>query len=236
MTIIFKPSPNFNERVGGQTPGYIILHYTGMETAEMALERLCSMDSHVSAHFTIDENGTIYQHVESDKRAWHAGASYWRGNKDMNSASIGIELVNPGHEYGYRPFPDIQISSLIILMKEVMTDYAIHPQDVLAHSDIAPVRKEDPGELFPWARLAQEGCAVWPEPGEHDFDEVKNWSLDDYVAAVRRFGYDPDCGYEFVLRAFERHFAPELVLGTSLDEKLSRARLACLLRTCHVMG
>lgn len=234
MTVIFKPSPNFNERVAHQTPRFIILHYTGMKTAKEALERLSDGKSNVSAHYTIDEDGTIYQHVELDKRAWHAGKSFWRGVTDMNSASIGIEIVNPGHEHGYRPYPDIQISSLITFMRDLVKEFYIDPQNVLAHSDIAPRRKEDPGELFPWARLAQEGLALWPDPSEEDMATAKKWSLDDYVAAARKYGYDPDCGYEYVLRAFERHFAPELILGTSQDETLAKARLACLLRKYQV--
>ncbi|MCB9964153.1 MAG: N-acetylmuramoyl-L-alanine amidase [Rhodospirillales bacterium] len=230
MTIFHKPSPNFNDRPGGQPPAYLILHYTGMKNAADALSRLCGKDSQVSAHYTIDEDGLIYHHVDVKKRAWHAGKSFWRGMNDMNAASIGIELVNPGHEYGYRPFTSAQIFTLITLCKEIMQEYPMPAQNVLAHSDVAPVRKQDPGELFPWAELAGHGIGVWPEPTEADIEKARTWTLDEYVSHVRRYGYDPECGYEYALRAFERHFAPELILGTSQNEKIAQARLACLLR------
>lgn len=231
MKVISKPSPNFNQRADDQAPSYIILHYTGMKTAEAALERLCDPAAEVSAHYTIDEDGTLYQHVEPQERAWHAGKSYWRGITDMNSAAIGIELVNPGHEHGYRPFDQRQMTILKGLLTGLIQDYGIAPQNILGHSDIAPERRwYDPGELFPWAHFASEGIGVWPQPIEEDYEAVKNWTLDDYTSAARQYGYDPECGYEFVLRAFERHFMPELILGTSQDEKQARARLACLLR------
>ncbi len=230
MTIIRKPSPNFNERADHQRPSYIILHYTGMRSLSDALARLTDPDSHVSAHATIDKDGAIYDHVHPDKRAWHAGKSYWRGITDMNSASIGIEIENGGHEHGYTPFPEDQILAVTHLVQKLMGIYDIPSDHVLAHSDIAPDRKQDPGELFPWALLAANGIGTWPAPNEDDFATVKDWDLDAYTAAARSFGYDPSCGYEFVLRAFERRYAPELILGTSQDETLARARLACLLR------
>lgn len=230
MTIILKPSPNFDQRAGLKHPSYIIMHYTGMKNGKDALARLCDPSSKVSAHFTIDEDGTIYEHVHPDLRAWHAGQSYWRGERDMNAVSIGIEIVNLSHELGYRPFRTEQIQSLIPLCRDLMKAYPILPQNVLGHSDVAPARKEDPGELFPWAELARHGIGIWPEPLPEDHERVKHWGIDEYVHAARKYGYDPDCGYEFVLRAFERHFAPELILGTSLDEKIARARLAALLR------
>lgn len=231
MTILLKPSPNFNERKDGQLPYYIILHCTGMKTAGEALERLCDPKAEVSAHYIIDESGAVFEMVAPEMRAWHAGVSYWRGVTDMNSVSIGIELVNPGHHHGYRPYPEEQISSLMFLCKELEDGFGIRPQNILGHSDISPERRWfDPGELFPWAQLAQHKIGVWPDPTEEDLEAVKNWTLDDYTAAARAYGYDPNCGYEFVLRAFERHFAPELILGTSQDETIARARLAYLLR------
>lgn len=230
MAIISKASPNFNERINYKKPEYIILHYTGMKSLDDALHRLCDPSSHVSAHYTIGRDGEIYQHVDCDKRAWHAGKSFWRGITDMNSASVGIEIENTGHEHGYVPFPEEQIYAVMKIVEEVMGKYHILPENVLAHSDIAPERKEDPGELFPWSMLAQQKLSIWPEPSEEDFETAKTWILDDYVSAVRSYGYDPVCGYEFALRAFERHFAPELILGTLNDEMIARARLACLLR------
>ena len=160
--MIQKPSPNFNDRPVGMGISSIIIHYTGMETAKAALDHLCNPSSRVSAHFTIDEDGTLYNHVDPEKRAWHAGVSKWGSLENFNDFSIGIELVNPGHEFGYRPFPDAQIDALISLMNDLFDRYPIKPELVLGHSDIAPDRKQDPGELFPWHRLVQENLAIRP--------------------------------------------------------------------------
>jgi len=146
-------SPNFGERRGGHDqPSMIIIHYTDMETGKAALERLCDPEFEVSAHYVIEENGDIYQLVEEDQRAWHAGVSEWDGESDINSASIGIELVNPGHSHGYREFPDAQIAALIALTQDIRTRYDISISRILGHSDVAPERKQDPGSLFPWGR------------------------------------------------------------------------------------
>ena len=150
-------SPNFNERIGYVAPTMIVIHYTGMKTAQDALERLCDPAAEVSAHYVIDEDGTLYQLVEEDKRAWHAGVSEWEGETDINSASIGIELVNPGHEFGYREFPPEQMEALSELCKDIMARHDIGT--VLGHSDVAPERKQDPGELFDWGWLAEQGIA-----------------------------------------------------------------------------
>jgi N-acetylmuramoyl-L-alanine amidase len=226
-----RPSPNFNQRRLENMPDMIIIHITGMTSAEEALSRLCDPDAQVSAHYTIDEDGAVYHHVPENMRAWHAGVSYWRGETDINSRSLGIELVNPGHEHGYRPFPPDQIDALIRLCTELIHRHPILPDGILGHADVAPERRWfDPGELFPWAKLASAGIGVWPEPDEEDIQRAGSWSLDDYVAAVHEYGYDPNVGYEAALRAFERHFAPELILGTLSDELVARSRLACLLR------
>ena len=148
-----KQSPNFNERKGCDKPSLIIIHYTGMKTAAEALERLCDPKAEVSAHYFIDEGGTQQQLVADDKRAWHAGVSEWEGITDVNSHSIGIELVNPGHEFGYREFPDEQIETLAELCKNLMQAYDIPVKNILGHADVAPGRKIDPGELFPWDKL-----------------------------------------------------------------------------------
>lgn len=148
-------SPNFEDRKDGIEPSIILLHYTGMPTAELALQRLCDPDSKVSAHYVVDEDGTVYRLVEEGKRAWHAGQSEWQGETDINSHSIGIELVNPGHEHGYRPFPEIQIEALIGLCRDICERHAI--KWVLGHEHVAPDRKQDPGELFPWDRIEKEG-------------------------------------------------------------------------------
>ncbi|MCB1650820.1 MAG: N-acetylmuramoyl-L-alanine amidase [Alphaproteobacteria bacterium] len=148
-------SPNFEGRAEGQAPSMILIHYTGMQTGREALERLCDPAAKVSAHYVIEEDGRIFALVSEDKRAWHAGVSCWEGQTDINSLSIGIELVNPGHEWGYRPFPPAQMQSLAALCKDIMARHEI--KTVLGHSDVAPDRKQDPGELFDWAWLAAQG-------------------------------------------------------------------------------
>src|SRR5581483_4361023 len=144
MERIARPSPNHDER-RGRAIDMLVLHYTGMKSAEAALDRLCDPAAKVSAHYTIDEEGRIYAHVPEDRRAWHAGRSFWAGEGDINACSIGIELVNPGHEFGYRPFAEAQIQSLIGLAKGILHRHAIVPARVLGHSDVAPARKDDPG-------------------------------------------------------------------------------------------
>lgn len=161
--MINMPSPNFNDRPDETVINSIIIHYTGMKTAQDALDRLCDPAAEVSAHYTIDMDGTIYAHVDTDKRAWHAGVSHWGELSNFNDFSIGIELVNKGHEFGYHPFPDVQIDTLIDLMKELFDKHPIDPKLVLGHSDIAPDRKQDPGELFPWNRLVAENLAICPK-------------------------------------------------------------------------
>ena len=156
------PSPNFNDRPKNVEVCSIIIHYTGMKTAQDALNRLCDPDSQVSAHYTIDEDGTIYQHVDPDKRAWHAGVSALAGRENFNDFSIGIELVNPGHEHGYKPFPHRQIDALIRHIKVLYQQYPIMAELVVGHSDIAPDRKQDPGEYFPWDVLVNERLAIRP--------------------------------------------------------------------------
>src|SRR6478609_2257523 len=141
----------------------LVLHYTGMKTASEALARLCDPAAKVSAHYTVDEDGTVYVHVPENRRAWHAGVSHWAGVDNVNARSIGIELVNPGHEFGYRAFPEAQIASLITLCHGILSRHAIPAARVLGHSDVAPARKEDPGELFPWGELALAGIGLWPQ-------------------------------------------------------------------------
>ena len=155
-------SPNFNNRPDNTVIDSIIVHYTGMKTAQEALDRLCDPASKVSAHYTIDEDGTVYNHVSPLKRAWHAGVSSFAGRSGFNDFSVGVELVNPGHEYGYRAFPDVQINALVMLMSDLYDQFPIEPQWVLGHSDIAPLRKQDPGELFPWDILVAKGLAIRP--------------------------------------------------------------------------
>ena len=202
MTIIERPSPNQDSR-DGTAIDMLVLHYTGMESAQAALSRLTDPAAKVSAHYTVDEDGTIYAHVPEAQRAWHAGVSFWAGVTNVNACSIGIELVNPGHEFGYRAFPEAQITALIPLCQAIIARHAIAPARVLGHSDVAPARKDDPGELFPWARLAREGVGVWPQARSSTFD----------AEALMRFGYDPAAPLGRVITAFQRHFRPGQVSG-----------------------
>lgn len=194
-------SPNYGERADGVKPGLVILHYTNMKTAEEALQRLCDPASEVSAHYLIDEDGSIYQLVDESFRAWHAGQSYWQAETDINSHSIGIELVNPGHAHGYQPFTLDQIETLMALCWDIQSRNTI--RSVLGHSDIAPDRpdKIDPGHLFPWERLAKEGIGQWPDAEEGDLKNVKQRLVD--------VGYNPACDEATLLAAFQRHYVPE---------------------------
>jgi N-acetylmuramoyl-L-alanine amidase len=196
MQIIPHPSPNQNARPGGVD--MLILHYTGMKTAAEALARLCDPAAEVSAHYMIDEDGTIYALVPEHRRAWHAGISYWRGRENLNDVSIGIEIVNPGHQWGYRPFPERQIDALAELCRAILSRHPIPPENVVGHSDVAPDRKQDPGELFPWRHLAAQGIGVWPAS-----EAVSGEGAD---AALTRIGYDPALPLALRLAAFQRHW------------------------------
>jgi N-acetylmuramoyl-L-alanine amidase len=200
------PSPNYNDRNLKIPVEYIVLHYTGMKDEKSALDRLRNPTMNVSAHYVIGENGNILQLVDEAERAWHAGESTWRGIKDMNSASVGIELVNPGHEYGYRPFTDAQIIALKYLLREIIERHCLSPKtSLLAHSDIAPTRKQDPGELFPWESLALDGLGMWPNPMPQDYGPPKKNEVAETLYVI---GYDTsDC--EAALLAFQRHYCPE---------------------------
>src|ERR1043165_5756639 len=158
------PSPNYGDRDEGRAPDMIVLHYTGMPDAEGALGRLCTVGTDVSAHYVVLEDGRIVQCVPETKRAWHAGVSSWSGEKDINSCSIGIEIVNRGHDWGYPDFPRRQIAAAFPLCRGIMPRRSIIPHRVLAHSDVAPARKQDPGEKFPWHSLANSGVGHWVFP------------------------------------------------------------------------
>ncbi|WP_333587351.1 N-acetylmuramoyl-L-alanine amidase, partial [Phenylobacterium sp.] len=162
MDIIPAPSPNHNERT--VPPDIILLHYTGMETGQGALERLRDPEAKVSSHYLVEEDGRIFSLVAEERRAWHAGVSFWKGETDINGRSIGIEIVNPGHDWGYRPFPEAQIVALIALIADIRTRWMVPDARIIGHSDVAPSRKIDPGELFPWKRLAAAGHGLWAEP------------------------------------------------------------------------
>ena len=202
----------------------VVLHYTGMEDASSALARLCNPLSRVSAHYVVAEDGQILRLVSEDKRAWHAGLSYWRGVTALNDVSIGIEIVNPGHEFGYRAFPDAQIDALIPLLAEIKDHYRVSRGNVVGHSDIAPTRKQDPGELFPWGRLARHRLAL-PRPTRNLMDP--QWSDSGFLLALERFGYDVTDPLAATV-AFQRRFRPELVDGT-IDGECRAILLALLL-------
>ncbi|WP_299817446.1 N-acetylmuramoyl-L-alanine amidase [uncultured Roseibium sp.] len=218
------PSPNHGPRKTGVPIDMVILHYTGMKTAEDALSRLCNPEAEVSAHYLVDEDGSILQCVPEARRAWHAGRSFWKGQRDINSRSIGIEIVNPGHENGYRPFPDRQIKAVVALTKDICHRHGIQPWMVLGHSDIAPDRKEDPGELFPWDRLAQAGIGLYVQPfpiGSGLFMQAgeRGQPVEAVQSMLALFGYDVAISGEFdektrlCVKAFQRHFRPEKVDG-----------------------
>ena len=216
------PSPNWNERM--LPISMVVLHYTGMETAEAALERLCDPAAEVSAHYCIEEDGTVHRLVREDRRAWHAGKSFWRGITDVNSASIGIELVNPGHEFGYRPFPDAQMAALLPLLADIVQRHDIPRANVVGHSDVAPARKEDPGELFDWELLAAHRLVLRtprarvPSPYENDGA---------FFLALERFGYDISDSAAAV-RAFQRRWRPHIIDG-QVDGECSAILFALLL-------
>jgi N-acetylmuramoyl-L-alanine amidase len=202
MKRVDRPSPNHNDR-GGAPVDMLVLHYTGMTSGAAAVDRLCNPAAGVSAHYTIDEDGTVYAHVAEARRAWHAGVSHWAGVDNVNARSIGIELVNPGHEYGYREFPEDQIAALVTLCHGILLRHPIPSARVLGHSDVAPARKDDPGELFPWARLAKAGIGLWPDAAAGDPG----------ADALTRYGYDPKAPQAKVITAFQRHFRPAKLDG-----------------------
>ncbi len=202
-----RPSPNHDERDLPIT--MVVLHYTEMRSAEDALTRLCDAQTGVSAHYLISEAGEVTQMVEEDRRAWHAGVSYWRGHKDVNSASIGIELDHPGHVYGYRPFDDRQIDALVPLLHRIMKGHDIPRANIVGHSDVAPARKTDPGELFPWDRLADYGLAI-AKPDISLGDPFDNDGA--FYLALERYGYDVTDGHKAV-EAFQRRWRPGRIDG-----------------------
>ena len=218
------PSPNFGERRQENPPEMAVLHYTGMKNAEVALRRLCCRDAEVSSHYLIRENGEIIQLVAEDQRAWHAGNACWRGIKDINSRSIGIEIVNRGHEHGYVEFPDVQMESVVRLLGDVVARNRIKPENILAHSDIAPLRKQDPGELFDWHSLHKAGLGIWVKPAPvrpgnqlemgQEGDGVLSYQL-----ALKKLGFEIEANGKFdqltfaCTTAFQRHFRQEKVDG-----------------------
>ncbi len=233
--VISRPSPNHDARPADAAVDMLILHYTGMADAALALERLCDPASGVSAHYIVDEAGAVHRLVPEERRAWHAGESSWRGRSDVNAVSIGVEVVNPGHEFGYRPFPEAQMAAVESLCRGVVARHPIPARHVLGHSDLAPARRRDPGELFDWRRLAAAGVGLWPRSnvvtGELGLG-VRPGDSGDAVADIQRaladFGYgllvDGVCGdaTRQVIAAFQRHFRPRRDDGVADPETEQR--------------
>jgi N-acetylmuramoyl-L-alanine amidase len=214
MQIRQLPSPNHGPRQSGID--MLVLHYTGMASAEAALARLCDPAAAVSAHYLVEEDGAIWQLVAEERRAWHAGAASWGGVTDVNSRSIGIELQNPGHEHSYREFPAAQIAALATLAGDIVSRHAISPAGVLGHSDVAPRRKQDPGERFPWQALAGAGVGLWP-----GFDPAAAETAD-ARRDLATIGYDvAEDDLAAVIAAFQRHWRPARCDGV-LDAETAR--------------
>lgn len=222
MKIEQTPSPNFDERT--LPVSLLVLHYTGMESGEAALERMRDPEAKVSAHYMVEEDGRIFQLVDEDKRAWHAGVSEWAGETNINSNSVGIEIVNGGHDHDLPDFPDVQINAVIALSKAVMERHGISAKKIIGHSDIAPARKQDPGEKFPWAGLAAAGIGLWPDHIEPDRRLLfEAGSRDRGVAIAQRglahIGYGAqvsgvlDETTRLVIAALQRRYRPAQIDG-----------------------
>jgi len=236
MTPIAAPSPNFDSRL--RPPDMLVLHYTGMRTGGEALARLRDSEAKVSAHYVVEEDGQVFALVPDERRAWHAGVSSWAGESDINGISIGVEIVNPGHEFGYRDFPDPQIAAVIDLASDIRSRWDIPDARILGHSDVAPARKDDPGERFPWARLAAAGHGLWaealaaPGPGLRKGDDGLGVQLLQSALASFGYGLSPtgtfDDATATVVVAFQRHFVQHRIDGVADGE--TRAKLMALLR------
>jgi N-acetylmuramoyl-L-alanine amidase len=234
------PSPNFDSRPA--PPDMLVLHYTGMETAEAALARLTDPTARVSAHYLVHEDGAIVRLVDEARRAWHAGRGGWQGETDCNAASIGIEIVNPGHEFGYRDFPDAQVDAVISLISDIRTRWTIPDARIIGHSDLAPERKQDPGERFPWKRLAAVGHGLWFEPAQERIAALgaplgpgdEGLGVIVLRAGLHRLGYllapggDYDEATKATVEAFQRHWRPGQVDGIADGE--TRATLMGVLQ------
>ena len=222
------PSPNQDDRPEGTPIDTLILHYTGMRTGTEAVARLRDPAARVSSHYVVEEDGAVFRLVPEHRRAFHAGVSHWRGHAGLNARSIGIEVVNPGHEHGYRPFPALQMAAVCDLCLAIIGRHPIPARNVVAHSDVAPDRKEDPGELFDWRGLAANGVGIWP--GAADFlaphGEGLEWGdsaqRDSAMLLLSVIGYRTDLPLPVLLRAFQRHWRPERVDGELDAETLAR--------------
>ena len=219
-------SPNHGERHNSRSPDMIVLHYTGMPDVEGAIARLCTAGTDVSAHYIVLEDGRIIQSVPEAKRAWHAGVASWAGEEDINSCSIGVEIINRGHDWGYPEFPLRQVAAVIALCRGIILRRKILSHRVLGHSDVAPARKKDPGEKFPWHSLANSGVGQWVQPAPIVRGEtLKLGAIGDDVGnmqeALARYGYAVavsgkyDAATMEVVTAFQRHFRPERIDGVA---------------------
>jgi N-acetylmuramoyl-L-alanine amidase len=216
--LISAPSPNFDDRPKYAPADHLVLHYTGMRSADEAIARLRDPVAKVSSHYVVDEDGTVYALVAESKRAWHAGVSYWRGARQLNDRSVGIEIVNPGHEWGYRPYPRVQMRAVLGLCHGIVARHSIPAWNVVGHSDIAPDRKQDPGELFDWRWLAGQGIGLW---SDEDRDPG------DLMSDLGAIGYDTALPADLVITAFQRRYLPGHL--TSANDKPTRARAAAIL-------
>lgn len=241
IPFFYTPSPNFNDRAGGAWPSLVVLHYTGTFTGDEAAAYYLNQSKDekagpISPHYMIDRDGSITQFVDEDKRAWHAGKSWWAGVEDINSHSIGIELVNPGHDNGYIPFAEAQMQSLLELLRGVVSRHGIQPGGILGHSDVSPAiarNKSDPGELFDWAWLNRHGIGLWPRTRAADYAGGQAFLEDEQTLrdALTAFGYDPRVPLYEVVLAFQRHYQPDAVAegrGGQADDEMA-ARLYSLL-------
>jgi N-acetylmuramoyl-L-alanine amidase len=231
------PSPNQEDRPAEMPIDMLILHYTGMQTAQAAVDRLRDPVARVSSHYVVHENGAVLRLVPEERRASHAGISYWRGHTALNDRSIGIEIVNPGHAWGYRDFPPVQMAAVCKLCRAILSRHPISSRNVVAHSDVAPDRKEDPGERFDWHGLARHGVGLWPEgvPDRGTGGVVDDAAgLRDLRRALAAIGYRValegplDETLATVLRAFQRHWRPEAITGRADDG--TRARVLAVER------
>ncbi len=239
LHIIDAPSPNHDARTHGKSVDILLLHYTGMKTGQAAVDRLLDPEATVSSHYVVDEDGTVYRLVAEERRAWHAGVSYWRGAERINDRCIGIEIVNPGHEWGYRDFPALQMAVVCDLCLGILSRHPIPPRNVIGHSDVAPDRKEDPGEKFDWQGLADNGVGLWPK----DISDLGTVGVLTDETAMRLVRADlAAIGYRIaahgahdkdlatVLRAFQRHWRQEEING--LADAGTRARLRAVRALC----
>ncbi|MDP1630586.1 MAG: N-acetylmuramoyl-L-alanine amidase [Caulobacter sp.] len=236
LEITEAPSPNFDVR--SKIPDMLVLHYTGMTSGEAALARLREPEARVSSHYLVEEDGRLFRLVDEERRAWHAGRSFWKGEEGVNHASIGIEIVNPGHEFGYRAFPEAQMAAVIALVGDIRTRWTIDDARILGHADVAPGRKQDPGELFPWRQLAEAGHGLWaeaePAPGAALAEGDEGLGVFALQAGLTRLGYNCPPSGQFdaatrdVVTAFQRHWVQSRFDGVA--DGLTRARLMAVLR------